>query len=215
MRPGSAPLAKRGCDANEAICRYCSGVALAAALPGTVHAATPTASEATPSPDSLATYAGLFAEGMVQQPSDIAIGPDGSVWVTDMATDQLYQFDADGKLIRTFGETGQGEGQFEFADFGAVGLDGDGNVYVLDTGNQRVQKFTPDLTFTLAWGENGVANGEFQHPSDIAVQKDGSSFVVDALSGRLQQFDSSGQIHAGHRPHRSRGRVLRACAPRT
>ena len=157
------------------------------------HAATPTASNATPSPDSLATYAGLFAERMVQQPSDVAIGPDGSVWVTDMATDQLYQFDADGKLIRTFGETGQGDGQFEFADFGAVGLDGDGNVYVLDTGNQRVQKFTPDLTFTIAWGKNGVANGEFQHPSDIAVEKDGSSFVVDALSGRLQQFDSSGK----------------------
>jgi len=169
------------------------GVALAAALSGMVHAVTPTASNATPSPDSLATYAGLFAERMVQQPSDVAIGPDGSVWVTDMATDQLYQFDADGKLIRTFGETGQGDGQFEFADFGAVGLDGDGNVYVLDTGNQRVQKFTPDLTFTIAWGKNGVANGEFQHPSDIAVEKDGSSFVVDALSGRLQQFDSSGK----------------------
>jgi DNA-binding beta-propeller fold protein YncE len=168
------------------------GTGLVAILPGSVWAATPTAGAATPSADSLATYVGLFADGMVQQPTDVAIGPDGSVWITDMATDQLYQFDAEGKLIRSFGETGQGQGQFEFADFGAVGLDGDGNVYVLDTGNQRVQKFTPDLKFTLAWGKNGAANGEFQHPSDIAVEEDGSSFVVDALSGRLQQFDASG-----------------------
>src|SRR4029079_8275464 len=165
---------------------------LVAILPGSVWAATPTAGAATRSADSLPTESVLVADVRVQQPTDVAIGPDGSVWITDMATDQLYQFDAEGKLIRSFGETGQGQGQFEFADFGAVGLDGDGNVYVLDTGNQRVQKFTPDLKFTLAWGKNGAANGEFQHPSDIAVEEDGSSFVVDALSGRLQQFDASG-----------------------
>jgi DNA-binding beta-propeller fold protein YncE len=177
---------------RASLMRLLFGLAIFAASPGVVGAATPTAGEATPSPDAIATYVGLFAEGMVQQPSDIAISPDGSVWVTDMATDQLYQFDAGGKLVRTFGETGQGDGQFEFADYGAVGLDGHGNVYVLDTGNERVQKFTPDLTFTLAWGKNGSANGEFLHPTDIAVEEDGSSFVVDAHSGRLQQFDASG-----------------------
>jgi sugar lactone lactonase YvrE len=166
--------------------------ALAFSLSGTAWAATPTTSDASPSPDSLATYVGLFGESIVQQPSDIAIGPDTSVWITDMGTDQVHQLDADGKLVRTFGETGRKPGQFEFADFGAIGLDGDGNVYVLDTGNERVQKFTPDLKFDLEWGKSGLEPGEFQHPSDIAVREDGMVFVVDALSGQVQQFDSSG-----------------------
>jgi streptogramin lyase len=169
----------------------CAGIVASSAI--STQAATPTAGSATPAAGSLATYVGLFAEGMVQQPSDVAIGPDGSVWVTDIATDQLYQFDADGKLVRTFGETGQGEGQFEFADGGAVGLDGNGNVYILDTGNQRIQKFTPDLNVTRAWGKNGAGHGEFLHPTDIAVEADGSSFVVDAFSSRLQHFDTSGK----------------------
>jgi DNA-binding beta-propeller fold protein YncE len=157
-------------------------------------AATPTADEATPTPNPFATYVGLFGQGVVQQPTDIAIGPDGSIWITDMATDQLHQFDADGKLIRTFGETGQKPGQFEFADFGAVGLDGDGNVYVLDTGNERVQKFTPELDFVLEWGKSGVNDGEFQHPSDIAVRDDGMVFVSDATLNRVLQFDSAGKF---------------------
>ena len=188
------------------------GVALAAALSGMVHAATPTASNATPSPDSLATYAGLFAERMVQQPSDVAIGPDGSVWVTDMATDQLYQFDADGKLIRTFGETGQGDGQFEFADFGAVGLDGDGNVYVLDTGNQRVQKFTPDLTFTIAWGRTGwrMANSSI-HPTSPWRRMDRASWSTPFPAGSSSSIHPASTCRTSSPPvSRARSSSLRA-----
>ena len=169
---------------------------LATALPETVWAATPTANEATPFADSFATYVGLIGDGIVQQPSDVTIGPDMSIWITDLGTDQVHKFDADGSHILTFGETGQKPGQFEFADFGAIALDGDGNIYVLDTGNQRVQKFSPDLTFELEWGRSGLEYGEFQHPSDIAVRDDGTVFVIDALSGQLQQFDSFGAFVA-------------------
>jgi DNA-binding beta-propeller fold protein YncE len=168
--------------------------------PGSVGAATPTVNEATPSPDTLAVFVGLIGEGVVQQPSGIAIGPDQSIWITDMATDQIHKFGADGTHLLAFGETGQTPGQFEFADFGAVGLDGAGNVYVLDTGNQRVQKFTPDLTFEVQWGRGGAAEGEFLHASEIAVRDDGAVFVVDAMSGRVQEFDSSGGFVREIRP---------------
>ena len=178
----------------QAMTRQLCAAAFVLSFAAPAWAASPTTDDAIPASNSFAAYVGLFGEGTIQQPSDIAVGPDGTVWITDMATDQVHNFDADGKLLRTFGETGQGEGQFEFADFGAVDLDKDGNVFVLDTGNQRVQKLTPDLTFTLEWGESGVEDGEFQHPSDIAVSDDGIVFVVDALSGKVQQFDSSGEF---------------------
>lgn len=168
------------------------GAILGVYSPAGLSAATPTADEATPAPNPFAAYVGLLGEGTIQQPTDLAVGPDGSVWITDMATDQVHTFDAGGTLLHSFGETGQGRGQFEFADFGAVDLDADGNVYILDTGNQRIQKFTPDLTFELEWGRNGSEAGEFQHPSDIAVSDDGMAYVVDAFSGKVQQFDSSG-----------------------
>ena len=172
------------------------GAFLAATLPGQVGATTPTADEATPFPETFAAYVGLVGDGIVQQPSDVTIGPDGSIWITDLGTDQVHKFDADGGHILTFGETGQEPGQFEFADFGAIALDGDGDVFVLDTGNQRVQKFSPDLTFEREWGESGLEHGEFQHPSGIAVRSDGMVFVVDAFSGQVQQFDSSGEFVA-------------------
>ena len=167
---------------------------LASLAPVAARTITPDASSSTLTPDSFATFVGLFGDGAVQNPSDITVGPDGSVWVTEMATDQVLQFDQDGNLLRAFGETGNGPGQFEFADFGAIDLDSDGNVYVLDTGNQRIQKFTPELAFEGQWGGNGTDPGEFLHPSDIAVRDDGMNFVVDAKSGRVQQFDASGVL---------------------
>ena len=202
-----------GRDANDAIAAiarrgHCRGIV------GNGPGSDSDRREATPSPDSLATYVGLFAdeEGPTADLTSRLVRMDLSgspIWRPTRFTSSTPT----GKLIRSFGETGQGDGQFEFADFGAVGLDGDGNVYVLDTGNQRVQKFTPDLTFMIEWGK--IGSGERRIRASIRhrrTEKDGTSFVIDALSGRLQQFDSSGAVHAGHRPHRSGGRVLRAWA---
>ncbi|HZL92991.1 MAG TPA: hypothetical protein VFB99_05080, partial [Vicinamibacterales bacterium] len=80
-------------------------------------------------------------------PQDIAISPDGTVFVTDIGDETLpdrsgvYVTRPDGSLVGRFGRYGNYDGQFLVAHGVAVGKDGE--VYVADFTGRRVQKFVP------------------------------------------------------------------------
>ena len=59
----------------------------------------------------------------------------------------MQKFSADGSFLASFGETGQGEGQFHRPS--GVAVDGEGFIYVADWGNERVQVLEPDGGFQL------------------------------------------------------------------
>jgi DNA-binding beta-propeller fold protein YncE len=81
-------------------------------------------------------------------PQDIAIGADGTVFVTDIGDDRLpadrsgiYVTRPDGSLAGRIGRYGNYDGQFLVAHGVAVGKGGE--VYVADFTGRRVQKFVP------------------------------------------------------------------------
>jgi peptidylamidoglycolate lyase len=80
-------------------------------------------------------------------PQDIAIGTDGTVFVTDIGDEKspdrsgVYVMRSDGSLIGRFGRYGNYDGQFLVAHGIAVGKGGE--VYVADFTGRRVQKFAP------------------------------------------------------------------------
>lgn len=86
----------------------------------------------------------------IGRPYDIAIAPDGRVFVAD-GGDQpnappdrsgLAIVRPDGTVIEQFGRWGNYDGQFEMAHDIAIGPDG--AVYVGDITGKRIQKFVPD-----------------------------------------------------------------------
>jgi DNA-binding beta-propeller fold protein YncE len=133
-------------------------------------------------------------------PYGVSVDPQGNVWVADSKNDRFQIIAPDGTFLETWGESGSGQGQFDFAvksgypgdSFGEVAFDADGNIYVADTGNFRVQKFAPDRSFLLAWGEEGDDPGQFMAPDGIAVAEDGAVFVVDLARGDIQRFSADG-----------------------
>src|SRR3954467_720348 len=62
-------------------------------------------------------------------PAGIAVDSDGSVYVSDYATDRVLKFGADGTVLQQWGGSGTALGQFS-APFG-VAVD-DRTVYVVD-----------------------------------------------------------------------------------
>src|SRR6187402_2194891 len=79
-------------------------------------------------------------------PAFLAVAPDGNVWVTDGPHNRFQIFAPDGTYLETWGETGAGEGQFDFTtvgwygyDHGAIAFAPDGGFYVADPGNFRIQ----------------------------------------------------------------------------
>ncbi len=133
--------------------------------------------------------------GQFNEPWGIAVGADGSVYVSDTWNHRVQKFTNDGQFVTAwgvFGSTGGELGQ-ENLFYGprtiAVSLDGD--IYVMDTGNKRIQVFRPDGSFVRQWGGGGVIDGRFDEPVGLAQDSDGRWYVADTWNKRIQRFSPS------------------------
>jgi DNA-binding beta-propeller fold protein YncE len=136
-------------------------------------------------------------EGTFTEPWDVAVGPDGSIYVADTWNNRIQKFDANGKFIKMWGHFGESSGQASGAEgqfYGPRGIavSNEGQVYVSDTGNKRVQVFDADGDFVTQFGGGGLLAGNLDEPVGIAVSDDDEVVVVDTWNGRLQVFGTDG-----------------------
>ena len=139
-------------------------------------------------------------------PAFLAVAPEGVIWVADGDHDRFLIFSPDGDLIESWGETGSGEGQFDFTtrgwggyDHGAIVFAPDGGFYVADPGNFRIQRFGPDRRFLTVWGSEGTEPGQFRTANDLVVGAQGRVYVCDtdrATAPVVQVFDADGRFLA-------------------
>jgi len=139
----------------------------------------------------------------------VAVDDQGTLYVIDGRKDQIRVFDRDGTAVATWGERGEGPGQFKFQamgyNYGDLAIGPDGNLYVMDTANSRIQVFSPDGTYLREWGEPGRDEGQLSAPSGIAIDASGRVYVTETGNRRLQIFDSDGQFVAAWEPSEAEG----------
>jgi DNA-binding beta-propeller fold protein YncE len=83
--------------------------------------------------------------GTYNRPTDVAWGPDGSIFIADgYNNSRVVKLAADGTWLKEFGTYGSGDGQMNTVHAIAAGY---GHVYVADRGNRRIQVFDYDLNF--------------------------------------------------------------------
>ncbi len=133
-----------------------------------------------------------LCEGGFYLPRSIAIGPDGSVYVSDSSNHRVQKFDGNGVFMTQWGSMGSEERQFNIPR--GIAVDSSGFVYVVDSGNCRIQKFDSHGNFVHQWGNFGFGNGQFYFPNGIAIGTDGYVYVSDFLGDCIQKFDSSGNF---------------------
>ncbi len=80
-----------------------------------------------------------YQEGELYYPSGIAVGSDGSLYITD--NDRVQKFSSDGAFLTKWGRSGSADGQF--IDPAGIAFGSDGSLYVSDMGNNRVQRMPP------------------------------------------------------------------------
>ncbi len=129
--------------------------------------------------------------GAFVRPFGIAVGPDGSVYVTD-AKDRVVKLRPDGEYLAEWGYAGNGPGAFSNPVGIAVGRDG--SVYVSDYDQDRVQKFTGNGKFLLQFGSHGDKPGQFRAPTGLAVGHSGNLYVADFYNNRVQEFTPAGKL---------------------
>jgi uncharacterized protein (TIGR03663 family) len=138
-----------------------------------------------------------FAKGQFQSPRQIALAPDGSLYVADSLNNRIQHLSPDGQVLQvwgTYADVAQGEAPAgTFNEPWGVAVAPDGSVYVADTWNYRIQKFTSDGKFLLMWGSGpAVGQDQFYGPRGLAVDSLGHLFVADTGNKRIVIYDADG-----------------------
>ena len=160
----------------------------------------------TPSPcgdGGPATGANLY------DPQDVALGPNGSVYIVDTGNASVRRVEPNGIIHTVAGSASQG-----YAGDGgpansavlttpyAVAVDGPGNYYIADLGNNDIRMVnTKGIISTIAGtqvpgfsGDGGPAiSAKLNQPSGVAVDASGNLYVADEWNLRIRKI-ASGNI---------------------
>lgn len=133
---------------------------------------------------------GPTESGHFVHPQFIAVGDDGSFYVTDFGNKRIQKFSSSGEYVTHWGNSGKQLGNFYNPSGIAVS---DDSVFVADRDLNRIQKFSLDGEFIQTWGKKGTAEGQFLYPNGITVNN-GLLYVVDTGNQRIQIFSTDGEF---------------------
>jgi len=153
---------------------------------------------------------GPATEAQLTAPRDVAVGPDGALFLADGENNRVRRVDAGGQISTvagtgTAGFAGDG-GQATQAQLNTphgVDVDAAGNVYIADLYNNRVRMVDRSgIITTIAGtgvhgysGDGGPAvQAELAFPRSVAVGTDGTVYIADINNNRIRKIDSGGTI---------------------
>ncbi|MGH9680682.1 MAG: peptidyl-alpha-hydroxyglycine alpha-amidating lyase family protein, partial [Candidatus Acidiferrales bacterium] len=120
------------------------------------------------------------------QPTDTAVGPDGSTYVTDgYGNSRVVKFTREGNLVKYWGDRGTRTGQFNTPH--NIVIDAKANLYVADRQNNRVQVFDTDGNFKQEWRLDGPA-------WSLCITPGPSQVIFVGSVGRIFKMDLNGKV---------------------
>ena len=169
---------------------------------------------------SIGTTDGTAADARFNQPTGVAVGSAGDLYVADSANNAIRRVATDGSVTTLSGTPGTGgsvDGIGSAALFRqpyGVAIDSSGNVYVADFGNNSIRKVTQTGTATTLAGVEGTstvasslgepspaghadgtgAAASFNQPTGIAIDSSGNLYVSDTGNNTIRKVTSGGVV---------------------
>jgi streptogramin lyase len=151
---------------------------------------------------------GMAATARFNQPSGVAVGFDGSIYIADSGNYTIRKLTAEGvvmTLAGVAGMTGSADGTGAAARFGypaAVAIDVDGDLVVADRDNHTIRKVTPAGVVTTLAGTAGMLGGtngagaavRFNSPSGVTVDRAGNIYVADLGNNMIRKITPSRDV---------------------
>jgi DNA-binding beta-propeller fold protein YncE len=136
------------------------------------------------------------------RPTDMAITPDGQVFVSDgYGNARVVHFDARGQFVKSWGKLGTAPGEFNLPH--AIVLDSKGRLYVADRNNARVQVFDQTGKLLDVWQDLLVPWGLWISPKDeiwacgcspMQWREEDANLSCPPKDQLFMKFDPSGRV---------------------
>ncbi|MDB4673476.1 hypothetical protein OAF27_01560 [Verrucomicrobiales bacterium] len=133
---------------------------------------------------------GLYDNKAQYKPTDVAIGPDGRIYVADgYGMSVIHIYDAGRNYLKTIGGKGKEPGQF----ITCHGVEIDNRYFpprllVSDRENNRLQHFTLDGDFM------GIVATGLERPCSVSIHE--GLVAVAELNGRVTVLNKDNEVHA-------------------
>ena len=121
------------------------------------------------------------------QPSDVTWDRAGNIYVADGYgnNNRIAKFTKEGDFLKSWGQTGSAQGQFN--KIRGIASDAQGNLYVADAGNNRIQVFDGEGTF-----KSEIAN--IGTPQAVCVSGGATQYLYRSNSNDPESMDH-GEIY--------------------
>lgn len=127
------------------------------------------------------------------QPSDIAIAPNGDMYLVDGVNNRVIVTGSKGSWKFDFGSEGKGKGQFKHP----LGIDisDKGRVFITDAGNHRVQAFDLKGNFLYMFKLRTKTDTHAPDPADIVASKlKDYLYISDNENHKIKVFKQNGDF---------------------
>ncbi len=179
-RPGRA-MKRRSCTRNK-----CVLAAIAAVFFALISADLLFAMECIQS-----DVVGSISPAGVDQPSDIAIGPQGRIYLVDGVNNRIVVTDADGTLQFTFGRSGGNAGELQHPM--GIDISKTGQVFIADTGNHRIQVFNVQGGFLYMFPVKTSSGEKPAAPVDVlALNHKSYLYITDRDNHKIKVHKQKG-----------------------
>lgn len=105
--------------------------------------------------------------GDLFHPTNLAVGPEGDIYVVETSNYRIQRFAPDGKPIRTYGAVGSVPGSF--ARPKGIAIDRSGRMYVGDAAFENVQVFGADGRLLMDFGQPGEGLEGLSLPAGVSI----------------------------------------------
>ena len=124
---------------------------------------------------ALSTFSKVGAtEGSLYYPTNLAVGPDNLLYVSDTGNFRVQAFTLDGKFVKSIGSVGTGLGHF--ARPKGISVDRDGRLYVVDAAFENIQVFNKEGKLLLFFGEPAANHrAGLDLPTDLNINYEGAA----------------------------------------
>ena len=124
--------------------------------------------------------------GPFNRPTNVAVGLKGRLYISDgYGNCRVHVFSPTGELLRSWGVSGKGPGQFHLPH--GIATSADGRVFVCDRENDRIQIFDPDGEYLAEWTDT-------QRPTHIVFDRQGRAYVSELWWHKGQTSQRHGPI---------------------